>query len=190
MNHLGTKKLETERLILRRFIIEDAEPMYKNWASEDEVTKFLTWPTHASVEVTKVVLNDWINRYENPDFYNWGIEIKETGELIGNISVVSIKESTKEAVLGYCMGTKWWGQEIMPEAGKAVIQYLFEEAGFHRIASNHEKNNSKSGRVMQKIGMKYEGTLRSAGFSNQGVVDEVWYSILKEEFVIAPGKEL
>ena len=47
MNHLGTVVLETTRLILRRFTIEDAEGMYRNWASEDEVTKFLTWPTHA-----------------------------------------------------------------------------------------------------------------------------------------------
>ena len=182
MNHKGTVKLETERLILRRFVIEDAKAMYENWASEDEVTKFLTWPTHSSVEDTRFVLNQWINSYEKPDFYNWAIELKETGDLIGNISVVQIKENIEGAVLGYCMGTKWWGQEIMPEAGKAVIKYLFEEVGFHRIAADHDKNNPKSGRVMQKLGMTYEGTLRSAGFCNQGVIDEVWYSILKEEF--------
>ena len=185
MNHAGTRKIETERLILRRFVMEDAEEMYKNWASEDEVTKFLTWPTHANVEVTKMVLDQWISRYENLDFYNWAIEYKEIGELIGNISVVSIRENTKEALIGYCMGTKWWGQGIMPEAGKAVVKYLFEETGFHRMAANHDKNNPKSGRVMQKIGMTYEGTLRSAGFCNQGIIDDVWYSILREEFMAA-----
>lgn len=182
MNHAGTKIIETERLILRRFVMEDAEAMYKNWASEDEVTKFLTWPTHANVEVTKKVLENWISKYANPGFYNWGIEIRKTGDLIGNISVVSIKENVKEAIIGYCMGTKWWGQGIMPEAGKAVVRYLFEETEFHRIAANHDKNNPKSGRVMQKIGMTYEGTLRRAGFCNQGIIDDVWYSILKEEF--------
>lgn len=182
MKHSGTRKIETERLILRRFVIEDAGAVYRNWASEDEVTKFLTWPTHTSVEVTKMVLDSWIEKYGNTDFYNWGIEIKETGELIGNISVVSIKENIKEAMIGYCMGTKWWGQGIMPEAGKAVVRYLFEETGVHRIAANHDKNNPRSGRVMQKIGMTYEGMLRSAGFCNQGIIDEVWYSILKEEF--------
>lgn len=183
MNHKGTIKLETERLILRRFVMEDAAAMYENWASENEVTKFLTWPTHASVDVTKMLLEAWISNYENADFYNWAIEIKETGEVVGNISVVEINENIKGAVLGYCMGTRWWGREIMPEAGRAVIRYLFEEVGFHRIAANHDKNNPKSGRVMQKIGMTYEGTLRSAGFCNQGVIDEAWYSILKEELV-------
>ena len=182
LKHQGTRQLTTDRLILRRFKIEDAEEMYQNWASEDEVTIFLTWPTHADSDVTKMVLNDWIGKYDEADCYNWGIEIKETGELIGNISVVAMNENTSSANLGYCMGTKWWGKGIMPEAGRAVVKYLFEEAGFHRIAAYHAEKNPKSGRVMQKIGMKYEGTVRSAGYCNQGVVDEVWYSILKEEY--------
>lgn len=182
MIHKGTKRIETERLILRPFTIEDAEAMYRNWASEDEVTKYLTWPTHPNVDVTKAVLQSWIERYVEPDFYQWGIELKETGELIGNISVVQHNEDRASAVLGWCMGTRWWGQGIMPEAGKAVLKYLFEEVGFNRIAADHDPNNPKSGRVMQKIGMTYEGTWRAAGKSNQGIIDEVWYSILAEEY--------
>ncbi len=182
LNHQGTKKLETERLILRRFKIEDYVEMYNNWACEDAVTKFLTWQTHTNQDVTKSVLADWIPKYENKDFYNWAIELKEENRLIGNISVVSLREETLSAILGYCMGSKWWGKEIMPEAGKAVLKYLFEEVGFNRIAANHDKNNPKSGRVMQKIGMTYEGTLRSAGFCNQGIIDDVRYSILKSEW--------
>ncbi|MGP1427056.1 MAG: GNAT family N-acetyltransferase [Treponema sp.] len=182
LNHQGTKKLETERLILRQFKIEDYVEMYNNWACEDAVTKFLTWQTHTNQDVTKSVLADWISKYANKDFYNWAIELKEENRLIGNISVVSLREETLSAILGYCMGSKWWGKEIMPEAGKAVLKYLFEEVGFNRIAANHDKNNPKSGRVMQKIGMTYEGTLRSAGFCNQGIIDDVWYSILKSEW--------
>lgn len=182
LNHQGTKKLETERLILRQFKIEDYVEMYNNWACEDAVTKFLTWQTHTNQDVTKSVLADWIPKYENKDFYNWAIELKEENRLIGNISVVSLREETLSAILGYCIGSKWWGKEIMPEAGKAVLKYLFEEVGFNRIAANHDKNNPKSGRVMQKIGMTYEGTLRSAGFCNQGIIDDVWYSILKSEW--------
>ena len=182
LNHQGTKKLGTERLILRQFKIDDYAEMYNNWASEDAVTKFLTWPSHANQDVTKSVLADWIPKYADKTFYNWAIELKEENKLIGNISVVDYREETLSAVLSYCMGSKWWGREIMPEAGKAVLKYLFEEVGFNRIASNHDKNNPKSGRVMQKIGMTYEGTLRSAGFCNQGIVDAVWYSILKSEW--------
>ena len=80
MNHKGTILLETNRLILRKFVIEDSEAMYNNWASEDKVTKFLTWPTHSDVEVTRAVLSSWIADYNKADFYNWAIELKEIGE--------------------------------------------------------------------------------------------------------------
>lgn len=73
----------------------------------------------------------------------------------------------------------------MPEAAKAVIRFLFLEVGFSRIAAIHDTNNPKPGRVMQKVGMQYEGTLRRASINNQGIVDEVWYSILREEYVEA-----
>ena len=182
MTHKGTTALETERLILRKFRLSDAAAMYRNWASEDRVTEFLTWPTHPSADVSKAVIENWVNSYEKPYYYQWGIELKETGEVIGSIAVVSITENTRAADIGYCLGTKWWGQGLMPEAAKAVIRYLFEEVGFERIAACHAKDNPKSGRVMQKIGMTYEGTRRMGGCCNKGIVDEIWYSVLKTEY--------
>lgn len=182
MNHQGTIRLETERLILRRFKLEDADVMYRNWASDDEVTKYLPWPTHRDVNETRNILAGWIEKYNNLDFYNWVIVLKEIGEPIGSLSVVKCDESTSSATIGWCMGKHWWGQRIMPEAARAVLQYLFEEVGFNRVAANHDKENVKSGRVMQKIGMTREGTLRASGKNNRGVVDEVYYSILKEEY--------
>lgn len=182
MEHKGTKTLETDRLILRRFVISDAESMYQNWASDEEVTRFLTWPPHASIEVTKSLLTDWINRYEDDNYYNWVIELKETGDVIGNISVVQLNEKIDGAIIGYCMSRAYWGKGIMPEALKAVIKYLFCEVGLNRIAACHDVNNPKSGRVMDKAGMKLEGIMRQAGRNNLGIIDEVWHSIIREEF--------
>ena len=68
MNHIGTIRLETDRLILRRFTIEDAEEMFHNWASDDEVTKYLTWPTHQNVEMTIGYINYCIQGYADPAF--------------------------------------------------------------------------------------------------------------------------
>ena len=153
MTHKGTQTLETKRLILRRFTMADVPAMYRNWASEDDVTKYLTWPTHTDQNVTQAVLADWIVQYDKNDFYNWAIELKGLNEVIGNISVVSYRAETLSANLGYSIGTRWWGQEIMPEAAAAVLKFLFEEVGFNRIAADHDSNNPKSGRVMQKIGM-------------------------------------
>ncbi|MCM1104005.1 MAG: GNAT family N-acetyltransferase [Clostridium sp.] len=177
MNHQGTKRLETERLILRRFVIEDADEMYRNWANDDEVTKYLTWPTHPNADVTRAVLESWTACYEQADYYNWGIVQKESGKLIGNISVVSQDKEKQSAELGWCMGKAWWGQGIMPEAAGAVVEYLFTEAGFQRITARHDQNNPKSGRVMQKIGMQYEETRKAGGRNNQGIADMVCYQL-------------
>lgn len=181
MQHRGTKTLETNRLILRKFQIDDAQQMFQNWASDAEVTKFLTWPPHPNVDCTRGLLADWINRYSESFYYNWVIEWKESGEIIGNISVVKLDERIEAAEIGYCMSKAWWGQGIMPEALRTVIDYLLVEVGFNRVVARHDKNNPKSGRVMQKAGMKYEGTLRASGKNNQGIYDRVHYSILRDD---------
>lgn len=76
MKHCGTERLETNRLILRRFVSEDAAAMYKNWASDDEVTKYLTWPTHPNIEVSKFVTEDWVGSYADENYYQWAIVLK------------------------------------------------------------------------------------------------------------------
>ena len=81
MNHLGTRELATERLTLRRFEIEDAENMFYNWASDPEVTKYLTWPTHKSVEVTETIIKEWVSQYDRKDFYQWAIELNDLEQL-------------------------------------------------------------------------------------------------------------
>ena len=79
MNHKGTITLETNRLILRRFRLDDAQAMYDNWASDPEVTKFLTWPIHGNVEISRSILQSWIDAYADNDTYQWAIVLKKTG---------------------------------------------------------------------------------------------------------------
>jgi len=181
MNKTGTQRLETHRLILRPFTIEDAQDMFDNWASDPEVTKFLTWPAHSGVEVTRAVLTDWISRYSDNGFMNWAIEWKETGRVIGNISVVKLNENTEAADMGYCLGRAFWGQGIMPEALRAVMDFLFDMVGLNRVAACHDVKNPKSGRVMAKAGMKQEGILRGGGKNNLGICDEVWCAMVRSD---------
>lgn len=182
MNHCGTKTLETDRLILRRYIKEDAAAMYKNWASDEEVTKFLTWPPHGSQEVSQGLINDWIAQYSNENCYHWCIVLKEYGEEpIGDISVVYMNEKVSMASIGYCIGKAWWHKGIMPEALKAVMDFLFDTVDVNRIELRHDPRNPNSGKVMKKCGMIYEGTLRSSDWSNQGIGDACYYGLLKSE---------
>ena len=182
MEHIGTMELNTERLILRRFSINDAENMIKNWANDDDVTKYLTWPTHNSIEVTKYVLKDWIKNYENNDFYNWAIILKEINEPIGSIGAVEKNDDIKMVHIGYCIGKNWWNKGIVSEALNELIKYFFEKVGVNRIEARYDPNNLNSGKVMSKCGMKYEGHLKQADKNNQGIVDAVYYGIIAEEY--------
>lgn len=182
LTHKGTKTIETDRLILRQFTMDDAAPMFRNWASDDQVTRYLTWPTHESVEITNMVLSDWTSHYGEPDFYNWAIVLKENGpEPIGNISVVHVKDSTLCATMGYCMSRAHWRKGIMAEALTALIAFLFDEVGFNRIEADHDIENPASCRVMQKSGMTFEGTSRQGGHNNRGIIDLCHWAILKSD---------
>lgn len=180
--HKGTQTINTDRLILRKFEFDDAYDMFKNWANDIEVTKYLSWKPHNNVEVTKEIIAQWVSEYRN-NIYNWAIELKQFGEVIGGISIVKLEEKDYSCEIGYCMSRKYWGNGIMSESLKAVIDYLFSETQFNRIVAKHDTNNIASGKVMVKSGMKYEGTLRQVKLrDNKDFYDLSLYAILKDEW--------
>ena len=183
MKHLGTKRLETERLILRRFKVDDAQCMFNNWASDEEVTKYLSWPPHKEVAITKAYLEMVIKEYEELTTYNWAIELKEIGEAIGSIGVAQCQNDIDSVHIGYTLGKDWWNEGIMSEAFREVIKFLMEEVGVNRIDARHDTKNPNSGKVMEKCGLKYEGTLRQASRNNQGICDVAWYGLLREDYI-------
>ncbi|MBR2888997.1 MAG: GNAT family N-acetyltransferase [Oscillospiraceae bacterium] len=182
MTHKGTQTIETSRLILRRAIREDAEPMFRNWASDPEVTKYLTWPAHSGIAVSEMVIGSWLQEYEKDSYYQWMIELKGIGQPIGSISVVRQNDRVEEAEIGYCIGCHWWYRGIVAEALTAVIKFLFEEVGMNRITARHDPNNPNSGRVMRKCGMQYEGTTHASDRNNQGICDAAHYAIERSEW--------
>ena len=180
MTHKGTQTITTERLTLRRFTVEDAQEMYDNWASDPRVTKYLTWEPHASPEATSALLRDWVTSYGNDNCYNWAMEYD--GHCVGSLSVVRQSDRSESAELGYCMGYDYWNKGLMTEAAKAVIRFLFDEVGCHRIVICHAVKNPASGRVAQKCGLNYEGTQREAFKNRDGeFLDIAEYAILKTD---------
>ena len=182
MNHSGTQTIETKRLILRKARPGDAQAMFDNWASDDRVTKFMTWQPYTCVEEADARIAYLLEEYSNENYYEWFIELKEIGQPIGSIGAVHVNDHVQLAHIGYCIGSRWWGQGIMPEALAAVIKFFFEQVGVNRVEACHDVNNPKSGKVMAKCGMKYEGTLRQSGWNNQGINDRAFYGILREEY--------
>ena len=183
IKHLGTKTIETDRLILRRFVIEDAEFMFKNWANDIDVCKFLSWDPHGVVENTREVVQNWIAAYENENVYNWAIELKEINEVIGSIAAFYLSDKDLSCVIGYCLSKNFWSKGIMTEALKALIDFFFTEVGLNRIEARHDTQNIASGKVMQNAGMILEGVLRQRKLRRDGTFGNgnIW-SILREDY--------
>lgn len=183
MKNNGTIQLESDRLILRKIKLADAEEMFNNWANDQDVTKFLTWPPHKDVSETKQIIQNWINNYDDNKFYLWAIELKSINQIIGTIEAMKVDDVVESTEIGYCIGKKWWHQGIMSEALQLVIDYLFKVCEFNRITARHDVNNPNSGKVMLKCHMQCEGIFKKAGVNNQGICDEKYYAILKEDYL-------
>ena len=174
MNDLKPVIIETERLTLRPFCVDDAQAMFDNWASDPAVTRFLTWPPHKSVDVTRAVISSWVAR----ESAEWCIVPKEYGEAMGSMGVVNVDGDTVE--VGYCLSQKCWGRGYAAEALKATIQALFA-MGTRRVTAKHDVNNPNSGRVMQKAGMVWLENRRAVVSPALGEHDLVVYHIDNSE---------
>lgn len=182
MEHQGTVRLENNRIILRPFTEEDYESVYENFESDSIMTKYLRWKAAEKLETAIEVVNAWIENYKDKNFYQWAIVPKDFGEPIGTISVVEMNEQIGKVSIGYCIGTKWWHKGYTSEALATIIPFFFEQVKVNRIEAKHDPNNVNSGRVMQKCGIKYEGTTRQNDWSNQGIVDVVIYGLLRSDY--------
>ena len=146
------KKLETERFILRYINKSDINDIFNNYASDDEVTKYLTWPTHKSINDTMKVFDIWQKEDDNIKKYHYFIEYKLNHQIIGSVAVNSFIDGNPE--LGYVLGRNYWGLGIMSEACKLLIKVL-QDDGYNKILINAEKDNIASLKVIDKCGFKF-----------------------------------
>ena len=148
-------ELETKRLLLRPWRLDDAEPFFHGWASDPKVTKYMTWNPHESVEETKGIVALWVEQYEKPERINFAIELKDTGELIGGIDVVGYLDGVP--VIGYMLKRDKWGRGIMTEACMKLLDFLFAN-GHDTVRIDAMVENIGSNKVIQKCGGIFIGT--------------------------------
>ncbi len=144
--------LETDRLILRPFALNDAQAMFDGWANDPEVTKYLTWPPHESVETTKKIIGQWVEQYEKPERLNFAMVLKENCQLIGGIDVVGYLDGVP--VIGYAMARKYWGNGYMTECCRTLLTLLFA-IGYDEVRIDAQVENIGSNRVIQKCGGEF-----------------------------------
>lgn len=177
MIELGTVRLETERLVLREFTRADGPDMYINWAADDEVTRFLVWPSHADMDVSLAVIENWLAGYERPDQYIWCLELKANRQAIGSIGVVGRNPETEALEIGYCLGRNYWNQGLMSEALTAVAEFLLGEVKAVRLEARIDERNWKSRALLEKCGFKFNRVLAGGGFNNLGPYDAQIYRL-------------
>lgn len=179
LSHKGTITIQTPRLTLRKYHESDLADIYQNYATDERVTQYLSWQPYPNIESLKEFVSLQIASYTNQT-YNWVIEYEH--QVIGSISAL-VEERNESCEIGYCLGHAFWNQGLATEALTAIIAFLFEKVGFHRIMAKHDLDNPASGKVMQKCNMVYEARLREYFFRHDGVfADALIYSILKSEF--------
>lgn len=144
--------LETDRLILRPWVEDDAEELYK-YAKDPDVGPMAGWPVHTSVEKSREIIRSVLSAPET-----YAVCLKETGKPVGSIGLHRNDLATQddEYELGYWLGKPYWGQELIPEASREVLRYAFEDLGMNRIWCGYYDGNEKSRKVQVKLGFEYQ----------------------------------
>jgi ribosomal-protein-alanine N-acetyltransferase len=174
-------ELETERLLLRRMTLLDAEDYY-TIASDPLVTAHTIWDTHRSIEESIHYITGVIERYENKESFQWGIVLKESDQLIGRIGLFHCDAVHQKAEIGFGVSSRYWNTGIITEAAQTIFQYAFEHLDLNRLEGRCNFNNLSSAKVMEKLGMKLEGILSEQLKIKGKFVDQRIYAILASDY--------
>jgi ribosomal-protein-alanine N-acetyltransferase len=172
--------LETERLILRKMTLEDAEAIFA-YASDPEVSRYTLWETHLSIEESRAFLELEVSKRESGGEPDWGIVYKGDHRFVGTCGIISWEPHHARAEIGYALSREYWGRGLMPEAVRAMIRFGFERMSLNRIEARCIAENAASTRVMEKAGMTHEGTLRQRELIKGAYRDIEVYAVLREE---------
>jgi RimJ/RimL family protein N-acetyltransferase len=173
-------EIQTERLILRRFVASDAE-VVERLLNDREIasnTRSIDYPYPPGAAIIWIELHQ--AKWDSGKSTVFAIRSRETDQLLGGIGL-EIEKSDHRAELGYWIGREFWNQGYCSEAAKAILEYGFDELGLHRIHSHYLTRNPASGRVMEKIGMKREGLLRGHARKWGVFEDVILYGILASD---------
>ena len=151
--------LHTERLTLRPMCTADAYDMYE-YACREDVTTFLLWSPHPSVSYTRDYLAYIESRYATCEFFDWAITLKQSGKMIGTVGFTKIDAPHNCAEIGYVLNPEYHGEGLGYEAAERIVDFGFERLDLHRIEAKFMKGNAPSVRVMEKLGMIFEGYRR------------------------------
>ena len=173
--------LETERLILRKMLVSDVADVYA-YSCRADVTEHLTWSPHANPEYTTDYLRYIGQRYTVGDYFDWAVVEKASGRVIGSCGFTRFDYPNDAGEIGYVFHPDFGGKGYATEAVAEVLRFGFVALKLHRIEARYLKGNDRSVRVMERLGMQYEGERREAMLVKGSYRTVGTYSILASEY--------
>lgn len=174
--------IETPRLLLRCMKPCDCEDMYE-YSCRADTTKYLTWSEHESKQFTHRYLEYLQKQYSHGEFYDWAVTLKENGKMIGTCGFTSFDLPNNSAEVGYVINPSYWGKGYASEALLRVLDFGFMKLNLHRMQARYMDGNNASRRVMDKCGMRYEGTSISSMYIKEQYATVHTCAILSEEYI-------
>ena len=148
---------ETQRLILRLPVTEDAVMIFKQYAQDLEVAKYTGWRPHKSIEETHAFVSRCLSVWADAAAFPYALIRKDNAELVG---MVEIRINQFKADVGYVLAKSEWGKGYMPEAVQALVDWALGQEEIFRVWAVCDLENPASARVMEKVGMQKEGILK------------------------------
>jgi RimJ/RimL family protein N-acetyltransferase len=151
------ERIETERLVLRKPRLDDAPEIFAAYAQDTEVTRYLTWRPHTSVEETYQFIGQMLKYWEIGRAYPYALTRKDSDTIIG---MIAVHPDGYRLGIGYVLARVHWGKGYIPEAAQALIDWAFQQPSIYRVDATTDVENIASQRVLEKLGMQCEGILR------------------------------
>ena len=173
----GTAELWTERLILRRYEPEDAEPLYRRLGSDPSMYKYSGWNPYATLEMAQETVREFIRHYDDEHVYSWVIDVDDV--VVGTIGAYDYKDDRIE--VGYSVVPAWQGRGIATEALKEVLEYLTENEGISCVTAWCADENTGSWRMLEKAGMQRVRTDKEGLVVGDKTYDKLIYEYRRED---------
>ena len=172
-------ELYTPRLLIREFVEVDEADVHE-YASDPEVARYMEWGPNTPQETKDFFARRFARNAEQPRVeYEMAIVLRAENKVVGGVGVRMKSAANREGDVGYVLNRRYWGQGIVTEAARAMVEFGFGQLGFHRIYATCDAENPASARVMQKLGMQYEGRKRQDVLVKGRWRDTLLYAILE-----------
>ncbi len=184
LQFLGCPVLETDRLVLRPFRIEDADDVFE-YARNPHVAQYLSWDAHQTKEDSLRFIDWAMEQVQQDALGQWAIILKQNHRVIGSIGFMQFDPPNSCGTLGYALAEPYWNQGLTTEALIGLLQFIFDEMELNRVEAVHFIENEASGRVMEKAGMRCEGVQRSRLFVKNRYWDIKQYAMVRSDWLSA-----